>query len=204
MHGVDGRRAARRRRIPHDTDAGVEQEALSALDCAAAHPALQEPPARLAGENGRPLDGDALGQDDAVSRPRARGERNAVLPSLSQHSADRNRTRQVIRDFGMAAYQCDAQLRARIADLPKDALHIRLRRAFRNQQRDHQPPRRSSHCGDVIGVDLHQVPTDEIRRKGNGVGLGHEEAIPKVDERGVFSGPRPDEDSSIAHLDPIK
>ena len=68
---MDGHRAARNRRIPHDTDAWVEQEAASALDGAAAHSAPQETIARLAGENGRPLDGDALGQDDAIPHLRA-------------------------------------------------------------------------------------------------------------------------------------
>ena len=101
----------------------------------------------------------------------------------------------------MSPYQRNAQLRARIADLPEYPLYFRLRRPLGNQQRSHQPSRRSPHRSDVIGVDLHQVPTDEIGRKGDGVGLGDEEAIPKIDERGILSGPRSDEDPRVAHLD---
>ena len=63
-------------------------------------------------------------------------------------------------------------------------------RAFGQQQRRHQPARRGAHRGEVVGVDLHQVPADQVSGECDRVGLGDEVAVAHVDQGGVLSGAR--------------
>ena len=100
----------------------------------------------------------------------------------------------------MAADEGDAQGVAGLPDLAEDAFYVGLGRAVRQQEGGHEPTWRASHDGDVVGVDLHHVPADEVGGEGNRVGLGDEVAVAEVDEGGVLPCPRAEDDTRIAHL----
>ena len=56
---------------------------------------------------------------------------------------------------------------------------------------------RRSNDGEVVGVDLDDVPADEVCGEGDGVGLGGEVAVAEVDQGGVLAGPGTDDDAGV-------
>ena len=55
----------------------------------------------------------------------------------------------------------------------------------------------SAHRGQVVGVDLDDVPADEVRGEGDGVGLGGEVSVAEVDQGGVLASPGADDDAGV-------
>jgi len=60
-----------------------------------------------------------------------------------------------------------------------------------------QPLRIRPHTGNIIGVDVHEIPADPVCGERNRVGLGHQIPIPHVDHSSVFPHPGPDPYASI-------
>ena len=112
--------------------------------------------------------------------------------------------RQVVRDLGVAADKGHVVLPARLRQLVEYGLHHHPVRALGQQHRRHEPPRRRPHHRQVVGVHLHHVPADQVRREGNGVALRDQVPVAEVDQRGVLAGPRPEDDPRIPDLQPAQ
>ena len=101
----------------------------------------------------------------------------------------------------MAPHQADAQLGACVGHLLEDAPCGICAGPLGQQQRRHKPARRRAHDGQVVGVDLHQVPAYLVGGERNRVHLGDQVMFAEVDQSGIFPGRWTQGDPGIVDLD---
>ena len=75
---------------------------------------------------------------------------------------------------------------------------------FREEEGGHQPARPGPSRGDIVNVDLEQVPADCVGGKGDRVGFYHPKAVAHLDHRAVKADPRAQADLRIVGGQPAK
>ena len=156
---------------------------------------------RLPRKDRRAFDRHTLGEDDRVARTRPGGQHHVLLAHFAEQRADRQRTRKAMGDLRVPPDQRDTQRSARLLQLLEDGAHRVRTRALGQQHCRQQPPGSGSHDGEVVRVHLHQVPADQLRRKGDGVQLGHQVAVAHVYQGGVLARPGAKHDAGVVGLD---
>ena len=123
VHRVDADGVAGDAGVADDADPGIGEVALRGVDGGLAQRrgrAVRS--ASLAGEHARPLDGDALRQDERVARPAAVRADEAVAGDLAEHRAGDDRAVEAEGDLRVAADEMDVERGAGVRDLGEESL----------------------------------------------------------------------------------
>ena len=204
MHGVDAAGLQYDISVHDDADSRIEQQIPRALDHRCSYAGRLQCLACLAREYRCTFEGDAFGQYDRVSGFGAGCEDGSIFVHFAQQGTYGNWTRQVQRDLSVAPDESDSQVIAGVCDLFEYGCGLLRSGALRQKQRGHKPFGSCAHNRKVVGVDLDQVPADQVGRKRDRVGLGHQVAVSEVDQRRVFAELGAEHDSRIADLYPTK
>ena len=146
------------------------------------------------------LDGDALGEDDSVALLGSIGPHQSIFIDIAQHLSHDDRSGESGCHLRVAAYERHAEACARIENVLKNLFHHTFGGGVFGQQQGGEKPQRAAALGrDIVGIDMHGVPTDSIDRKSNRIGLGEQVARPSdIDDGGVFTDAGTDDDAGVA------
>ena len=160
---------------------------------------------RLAGEDARALDGDALRENERVARHASVRADEAFAGHQPEHRADDDRAVEAEGDLGVAADEVDVERGAGVGDLGEEGFGESGLGAFREEDGREEPLGLGAGAGDVVGVDVHGVPARHVAGEGDRVGLGDEKLrAAGVDDGGVVADARADDDARIAGLDSLQ
>ncbi len=181
-----------------DADARIDEQALGGVDLSGVEMALERL-ALLARENGGAFDRRAARQQHLVAGGDARLANESHERDFAQHLSDDDRTVEAGRDLGVSAADTRADQGARLAHIAHDGRRQARRGGGLGQQEDREEPaRKRAQHRHVVGVDVHGVGPDPIRRERHPVGRDDERAAAEFDNSRVLSDPRPDEHARVA------
>ncbi len=143
------------------------------------------------GDDRHRLDGNPLDQDYRITHTGPRRGEQPFLGYLPNEHADNDGPIQPMGDFGMPSYQVNAQRVRGTTQLPKDLLHHARRCAALGEQQGVQHPKWRGAAGShIVGVDMHGIPADLVRGKGDRVGLDDHIGATHIDDGHIFAHAR--------------
>ena len=88
----------------------------------------------------------------------------------------------------MPATEHNPQGPARLTGLGKDPFHQRpIGPLLWKEHRQQQQSRRTTHRGDIVGIDVDHIPDYLVRRKGDRIGLGHQIPLTHIQYCCIFA-----------------
>ena len=146
---------------------------------------------RLPGQERSPFEGDPLGQQQDVPRLRPGGPDDALPRRVAEHRPHDDGTVETVGDLGVAADERYVHVLTGGEELLEDLLRLYRSALLREEDSGQEPSGRAAQAGDVVGVDLHRIPADEVRGEGDRVGRGDQDAVAPVEDRriGAHLGP---------------
>ncbi len=175
MHSVDLAGADGDGGISDDADSWMAEEATApvqerGVECG-------EPVVFLPGDDGRTLDGDALGENQFVAWARPIGPHQVACRDVAQHESHNHRPVEPVRNLRMPPDQGDVETVTGGGNLVEDVVdEFAARALLRQEEGGQEPPGYSAGAGNVVGVDVNGIPPDLVAGKRNRVGLGDEES----------------------------